>query len=96
MKQKIALLLTKLKNGNIALSHLYMQKQYKNLMHVKINIKLRTKMLILTHSIYLIKFGNYPLIDITWYYQDTNNLVEIRDNFFSNFLKGQICLNSQG
>ena len=52
-------------------------------------------MLISTHSIYLIKFGNYPLIDITWYYQDTNNLMEIRDNFFSNFLKGQICLNSQ-
>lgn len=64
-------------------------------MHVKINMKLRTKMLISTHSIYLIKFGNYPLIDITWYYQDTNNLMEIRDNFFSNFLKGQICLNSQ-
>ena len=46
MKQKLALLLTKLKNENTALSHLYIQKQHKNLMHVKINIKLRTKMLI--------------------------------------------------
>lgn len=52
-------------------------------------------MLILTHFIYLMKFRNDPLIDITWYYQDTNNLMEIRDNFFSNFLKGQFCLNSQ-
>lgn len=87
--------LIKLKNGNIIFITFVHLKNNKNPMYLKINIKFRTKILILIHFIPLSKFRNYPLIYFTWYYQDISNIMRFRDHFFSSFSKGQICLISQ-